>query len=561
MKKSKICLLLLIFVSVTAISAFPQNMGLRTYVEVDHKGALIQTETRDHPDPTETPLMDLTQPGLKWNHPDNGLNWISRNVSVGDFGTQVFSVAELNNERIDFLSCYDEDPPTPIWQDLTIAGTDTGYMCDSARSRDYHVAMYHVNSPDLMNRVPYVQAYTSSSGTPLWTWNYESTINYGTRVSVDRDATIVAIGIYDNTIAKLELYFLDPDTGAEVGRFTHEQDGLRGWDLSADGSTLYFHDGTTVYIFDIATETIVFTTPTAGSFDSHCISGDGSKFAFGGFGTVKLWEKIGGTWMSYQYGTGSSNYCATMDFSDDGSTLGFATYYYNTSAKNIIYMMDVATKTITTQTTNTSNGALQDLPSCCAISHDGKYFAVGRWGDQLNANPEVQIFENHVGVVGSVNTRGSVFDIDISYDGQVVVSGGKAIHANISGNGGDVDCYDMGHEDLAMYGPPIIGKDVVVEAHTGPQWHYALMLSDSADPDGQHLDPWGTFYLAPFPSSILWVFPMGQTDINGVGSGQFTVCDDPRLVGTTVYFQAIFSEDGVDWELSTDYLTCTLLPK
>jgi len=259
MKKFNISVLMLILVSAMICPAFAQNQGLRTFVEVDHRGAVIHNESRELSDPPELPEIDLTQPGLVWNHPSGSLNWIARNVSVGDFGTQAFSVAELNNERIEFISCYDSHPPTPVWMDATIAGTDTGYKCDSARSKDFHVAMYHVNSPDIMNRVPFVHAYTSSSETPIWTWNYESTINYGTRLSVDRDATVVAIGIYDNNAASLELYFLHPDTGAEISRFSHAQDGLRGWDLSADGSTLYFHDGSTVYIYDIASSTIVFT--------------------------------------------------------------------------------------------------------------------------------------------------------------------------------------------------------------------------------------------------------------------------------------------------------------
>ncbi|MFH2000071.1 MAG: hypothetical protein ABIK28_10335, partial [Planctomycetota bacterium] len=396
MQKLNVPVLLLLFFSVLISGVTAQTIGLRTSVEVDHSGAMLITESRELSSPTVTPEMDLTQPGLVWNHPSGGLNWIARDVSIGDFGTQTLHVAELNNERIEFLSCYDQNPPTPIWTDASIFGTDMGYMCDSARSSNFHVAMYHVNAPDSMHRVPYVHGYTSSSETPIWTWNYESTINYGTRVSVDRDTTVVAIGIYDNNTSALELYFLDPATGDELSRFTHAQDGLRGWDLSADGSTLYFHDGTTVYIYDIASSSIVFTTPTAGSFDSHCISGDGTKFAFGGFGTVKIWEKISGVWGSYQYATGSGNYCATMDFSDDGSTLGFGIYWYSTGAKSEAYMMDVATKTITAHVINNSNGTFQDLPCCAAMSHDGKYFAMGRWGDELSANPEVQILENHV---------------------------------------------------------------------------------------------------------------------------------------------------------------------
>jgi hypothetical protein len=57
------------------------------------------------------------------------------------------------------------------------------------------------------------------------------------------------------------------------------------------------------------------------------------------------------------------------------------------------------------------------------------------------ANPTVNVFAAQSGkLVGSFNTPGSVFDIAVSDDhnGIVVAAGGKAVHANTMGRGGNL---------------------------------------------------------------------------------------------------------------------------
>jgi hypothetical protein len=484
-------------------------------------------------------------------------------VSVGDRGTQVCAVEELNNENIDLFSIFDGNPPTPIWSDNSIFGTSTGYGCSSSSKGDYHVVMYHVDSPDIMNRIPHVNCYQSDSPTPIWTWNYGTTINYGTKVAIDRDATVVAVAIYNNNTAMLDLFFFDPPSGALLDSDSIALGGLRGFDLSADGSTLYYHDGgSTCYIYDIATKTVLFSADTGGSFDGHCISGDGTKFANGSFGKVKIWEFDGTNWLDYTYSLtpSSGRYADEMDFSDDGSTLGFGVTQYSPNyGKTEAHILDIATKTVTASVVNNSNGVYQDTCSAAAISHDGRYFALGRWGDQANANPEVQILENNVGVVGTIDTRGSVFGADISRDGQITVAGGKAIHANISGNGGDVYCYDLGNEDMELVGPPAIGQNVEVKVYTDPNWFFLFILGSVDAPDGFVSGGYGTLYLDITPPNFLALTPTFVADPSGVGSVPAVIPNDPALVGFTLFLQGVFSP-GTGFELSDDYLTMTILP-
>lgn len=507
------------------------------------------------------PPTGYTPSGRVWNYPDGGLAWIASAISVGNRGTQVCAVMELNNERCELFSIFDGDPPTPIWSDTSLYNNSDVYMTSSTFSGDLHVVMYQEYAPDVYNRVPKIHCYDSSSTTPIWTWSYELAINSASKVAIDREGTVVAVAVNNSIDGELDLYFLDPADGSELASHSMVSSGVRGFDLSADGSTLYFHEGgTNVHIWDIATNSEIFATSTSGSFDGHCISGDGTKFAFGGFGNVRVWE-YNGSWSSWTYSTGSGNYADEMDFSDDGSTLAFGvTQYTPNYGKTEVYMLDIATHTPVAHVVNTSNGAYQDVISGAAISHDGKYCAVARWGDQLNANPEVQILENGVGLVGSIDTRGSAFAVDMSWDGQITVSGCKSVHANVGGNGGDVDCYTLGGEDMDLIGKPSIGDLVEINVYTGANWMYYLVLGTADDPLGFAELPIGTLYLNILPPNITWFFPAMMADPNGLGSVRFTVCNDTRLIGETVYIQSIFTEDGSVLELSEDYLVVTLLP-
>lgn len=559
MKKTSLWLL---FFLIVPAFLFAQDGAIKTYSKVTSSGVEEVTDFGAFSVDSTGTVTRNTTPGLLWNYPDNGLYWIGSNVSIGDRGTQVCAICYLNNERVELFSAFDDDPPDPIWTDTSIYDTDGSYMCSSASSRDFHVAMYQVKSPDSMNRIPWVNAYDSSSNTPLWTWNYGTTINSGSKVATDRDGTVVAVGVSNNNTSMTDLFFLDPADGTVTNTFSVSLTGFRGFDLSSDGSTLYFHGGTTVHIFDIASNQIIFTTSTGGSFDGHCISGNGEKFAFGGFGDVTVYEWNGSTYVNtIYYDTGSGNYGDEMDFSDDGTTLGFGVTQYSPNyGKCEGYIMDVAGGgSIVSHATWTSNGAYQDVCCGAAISRDGTHFALARWGDQLNANHEVYILEKGDDTpVGSIDMRGSAYAVDIALDGQVTVSGGKAIHANISGNGGDFYCYDLGDEDVIVRGKPIVGQSFVLEIHGTPGWNYIPYRCAGDVPEGISY-PSGVVYLdLTYPYFDMYV---SQVDSSGVMYDVINLPNWAGLIGFTNHIQVLFGTNGWTTKAaSKSYVTVTVLP-
>ncbi len=562
MKKISLCLAIL---CVITLSLAAQNLKeARTYEEVTPAG--VETFHEYGPFTVDSCGKVTTNrgsaAGLLWSYPDNGLAWIPRNVSIGDRGTQVCAALELNNEAAELFSVFDSNPPVPIWQDTSLYGADMGFMCSSSSKGDYHVVMYQVNNPDIMNRNPVVNCYDSQSNTPLWTWTYPNTINHGSRVAIDRKGTVVAVVVYNNNTGMIELFFFDPATGTQTSSYSQSSAGLRGFDLSADGSTLYFHDGAYgVNIFDIAANGVIFTTSTGGSFDGHCISGDGTKFAFGGFGDVKMWEFDGTNWTDFVFSTGSGNYADEMDFSDDGSTLGFGVSQYNPSYTQCeAYIMDVATKAIVSHAVFPSSGSYQDVCSGASISRDGSHFVSSRWGDQFNTNAEVQILEKGNNTpVGSIDTQGSAFAVDMSADGQVTVSGCKAVHANVSGNGGAVDCYDLGDEDVVAHGKPHVGSSFQLDIYGVPNWYYIPYRCSADIPMGTTIPAAnGTLYLnitAPFAQMY-----MAQMPSSGNTTDTINIPGSPGLAGVTQYIQVVHTTAGAPLYLSKDYVTITILP-
>ncbi len=67
--------------------------------------------------------------------------------------------------------------------------------------------------------------------------------------------------------------------------------------------------------------------------------------------------------------------------------------------------------------------------------------ATGSWGSMNDVNPTVNVFSAQTGkVIGSFNTPGSIFDIAVIDMGNtiVVAAGGKSVHANTMGRGGNL---------------------------------------------------------------------------------------------------------------------------
>ncbi|MBK7645000.1 MAG: hypothetical protein IPJ19_18470 [Planctomycetes bacterium] len=385
--------------------------------------------------------------GTLWTAPDNGLLWIGNAVSIGNHGSEVFSEYDLNNQRAELFSAFDTNPPTALWTDLSAAGSGDAHVA-SSENGNVHVSLHTFNQGQ-PGAACILSKYTSlSGGTPDWTYTFPTLAN-GSKLGISRDGQTIVAAASDPTTSSVDIAVFTPASNVPVS-FTNfplggASNGVRGFDLSADGSTLYLSAGGTpvnAYIFDIATHTSVFNTPINASFDSHAISGDGSVFAFGNFGTMNLFEKVAGVYTNtYTRTLPGSNYCGYIDISDDGSTVAFGWTFYLNYLPVQIEAVNVATHTVTMSDLVTSSATnLQNIVSGISCSADGEHFAAALWGDGSGPVAEARLYSKHQNApVATANLNGSVFGLQISADGERAVFGSKSVHANQFGNGGELD--------------------------------------------------------------------------------------------------------------------------
>jgi hypothetical protein len=539
-----------------ALSGPPKQSAV--HVVVGPHGATIE------PMPNALPASgggpDLTVPGQVWQLADNGLAWIASAVSVGNRSSEVFAELDLNNERAVLLSCYDSNPPTPIWQDTSPLGTDFRVVA-SADATDTHVAIHQlVLGGNPATRQAVLSKYTSDSPTADWSYTFAPIINAGSNVGISRDGSTIVAAIYNNNLNQIEIAAFGPSSNVPASYTivpVAVNDYMRGFDLSADGSTLYFSAGVTAHIFDVATATDIFSTSIGASFDSHAISGDGSVFAYGNFGFMSVWERSGTTYINThtQFIPGGSNYVAEIDISDDSSTIAYGVTFYSNYLTTTVEALDVATKTVTMSHTATGSGASQNIISDVSISADGQRFAVGRWGDDQGQVNEVDVYARSVNTpILSANLPGSVFDLEISADGQRVVSGSKAVHANTFGNGGRINLLDLGLEDFAVHNVPHLGATLSFEVFSGPNRPTNLLASLAELNPPQNYPGIGFLFI---DRATMTFHSLGTTDPSGHATGNFTLPSAAGFLGTSMYFQGMVFHPR---KLTRDWVKTTIVP-
>lgn len=510
--------------------------------------------------PVPTPVFQAltNNAGLLWNHPDNGDMWVGKVVSLGDRGEQVFTEFDIGMDHAEFLSSFDQTPATPVWEDP--AGSDlTQANVDSAEDNDTHVSLHQIVTAGNQNqRQVVLSKYSSSSATPDWTYTFVPLIGGVSKLAISRDGQVIVAAIQNNFTNQAEVAVFGPSSSNPVSYsylpyFTQ----IRGFDLSADGSTLYITSATAAYLFDVATHTVTnsYTLPSA--LDCHALSGDGSVFAFGGFGFLNVFERnaTGGYTLTYTRTVPGTNVCGRIDISDDSSTIAYGFNFYDTNLHVRVEALDLPSQVVTMSDDAFGAGTLQNVVADIAIDEGGERFVVGLWGDEANQCPEVRLYSKHLSTPAALyNLSGSVFDVDISADGERVAVASKAVHANTFAGGGLISLYSFTRQDLRAHGTPIIGSSVGFDLGGPPSSPALLLWSRAAAHTPTFFPGIGTLYLKRDSINVL---SMGTTSATGAAHFNFDLSADPGDIGVTLYFQGYVSTPRA---LTQDWINLTILP-
>lgn len=523
------------------------GQSVRTTVEVTPEG-IFTTDEASVALPIGGPTFasgtnpNPSAPGLRWTLPNPaGMPWISMRVATGNHGTFQWIAQDLNFRRVALVAATDDQAPAvPIYEDVYASAGGASLEVQAADEADTGVGVWYDGGTNTSD----VRVYSGFSSTP--------TTLPGVRArehDVSDDGQVIALGFTagnGNAAATMFDASLAPITTvvAPNGPFVQ-------LDLSDDGSTLLIASATDNYVYDVVTGSLLFQDASTVFHQAHVIDGDGDTWGRGGF-DVRLWKRIAGSYqpiLVFDDNTfiSSSGYTAA-GLSEDGSTFVVAAVDAANWLDFRVYCWSIGATTATHLWTyqHVSTGAWQDTPQQVELSADGKTIAVASWGAQSSAHPEVLVFDRDLGnvPVGSIDTPGSAMDVDVAEDGQFVLAGTKAVHANVTGNGGEAYSYDLGGQGYRLRGTPSIGRSIQLEIGGNPGDPVLLWAGLGLLPAPVPVFPFrGTFALDP---GLLFLVPtpVGSIPPSGLAVLPVTIPLDPSTVGATVYTQVARTSGG-----------------
>jgi hypothetical protein len=289
---------------------------------------------------------------------------------------------------------------------------------------------------------------STSNGTPDWSFPYPvSDPNLpanSQKVAVSRDGSTMAAVVSDSVTQNSTLYVFDANTGTVTLMWT---DPLRmdGVALTDNGSMALVTQDNKATLVDTSNGNIVFSVAGSGAGNIfYPISGDGSVFAVGGF-NFDVYAFNGTTYTQVIHFTRANFWFGgASTVSHDGSTVGtFGGDYADGWLSGEVYLFDVASSNMLGSYPVSGTGIYQGTPIGAGSNDNGTVMAFASWGTEFHDWPEVMVFNRSVQLIGQINFPGSAFSVDVSTDGQYVVGGAKAVHANQFGSGGRIELIQL----------------------------------------------------------------------------------------------------------------------
>ena len=404
--------------------------GQRMHVVVNDTG--VYTITEEGAVPAATSQRDAGEVLWTYSHATS----VPQSAALCAEGGTAW-VAQWNvSERLQRFAITGEGVP-----DLEVpAGADSDPCVAAAEEAD--LAAFLDTEPTLV-----LKAFKSTSPDPIWTYpypdNYDVSSTTYRGVSVSRDGNVVACYAKDSVAGVSEVRFFDGATGATIN-FWKFQGTLTALDLTDDGSLCLVTQSSVGIVLDVASATEIFQAPGSGGGNTfHRISGDGSVIALGGF-RLEVYTWDGTTYNRVlNYNPSQSWFGRGIAISSDGNTVGASSYKYSTYLDTFTRIWDIPSLTMLGEYSVSGGGGYQDVMIAAEMSSDGSVFAVGFWGTEDNAHPELMVFDRNVNVIGGVDTPGSVYALDLTRNGVYALAGAKAVHANVFGAGCTVNTYQV----------------------------------------------------------------------------------------------------------------------
>jgi hypothetical protein len=332
---------------------------------------------------------------------------------------------------------------TPAFEFSSFGSGNSGV--DSAKGAD-RIGFMESNAPGNDFRLHGFKS--TSGGTPDWSFPFpvsDPNLPASSRkVAVSYDGSTVAAVVSDSVTQNSTLYVFEADTGVVRSTWT---DPLRmdAVDLTDNGSIALVTQDNLAALVDTSNGTVTFSVVGSGAGNIfYRISGDGNVFVVDGF-NLDVYQYNGTTYQQVIHFSRPSNWFGGASIvSRDGSTVGsFAGNYANNWLSGEVDLFDVASRQLIGSYPVSGTGSYQGTPVGAESNDNGTVMAFASWGTEFHDWPEVMVFNRNVELIGAINFPGSAFSVDVSADGQYVVGGSKAVHANQFGSGGRIELIQL----------------------------------------------------------------------------------------------------------------------
>lgn len=412
------------------------GVSMRRVAHIDEAGLWIEIQYSDGSKAPPSRRASGMLPEVIW-HVTDAIS-ITNSVAVSDTTDETWVGHNLNSHRLAYHQTTGDG--TPIYE-YDLPGSPNIVAVASAEDVSLGVVLEQFYSGGAS-----VRAFDAENGnTPLWTYNFGNNFNFNNHRNLDvsADGSLVIAAARDGNAGTTLIVILDGATGDELNSLTVNS-GVLGVELSEDGGRAILTELATARIIETTHMTTLFSFSVSGGGGYHRLSRDGATAVAGGFNCL-AYHEVGGVWSQvYSFSQANNWFGGGLALSANGDTLFMVSYNYATGYLELTYrVIDLVNTVELEQTSTTGTGALQDTVQHAQSSADGQLFSVISWGTQDNVHPELQVFDRDLNLVGSIDTPGSPFSVDMTRDGQFVVVGGKAVHANINGNGSDTYAFQV----------------------------------------------------------------------------------------------------------------------
>jgi hypothetical protein len=413
------------------------GQGVQQIAHVDANGAWVETWVG--PVSAVPPIMPGPRnAGIVWTL--NVAASIPASVVMSDTTNESWVGENLNYERLSYFHTVGNN--TPIWEFSMSENPDVVAV---ASAEDVSLC---VLSTRAASTGALLRAFDRDSRAPvpeLWDYPFEAPyVNLGMKaVDVAADGHLVLAAAQMSGTAQSLVVVLDGATGAELKRRVINQ-YVSAVELSDDATRAALTEGATTEIVETGDLGSLFSFNVSGSGGTARLSRDGTVAAAGGF-DYHVYRDTGGAWSQIYHGSESGEWFGYgIALSANGDSLFLVSHNYIGGYLRLTYRLADLTQGVELhRITTQGSGAYQDTVQRAEMSGDGRIMAVVSWGTQNMIHPQTQIFDRELIRVGGITSPGSPFDLDMTRSGEYLLVGCKHVHANITGNGGDIYTYAL----------------------------------------------------------------------------------------------------------------------